>query len=205
MMNRIFGLLALCFAFTLSAHAQRFESGLQLGVNMSQVGGDNMAGFNKAGAFGGFWVSYPLQEKLSWGIALNYSGEGSRRVINENNTGSGNWDLLHLNYLEVPLTITYQFRERIDFFGGAAGSYLISSKGYWVNGSSINDDFLKPWEVSILGGAKYQLFDRLNGFARGSLSLLSFNKGQSNFFFERNYGLINVVVTAGLEYNLTTD
>ena len=45
------------FVVQIVTYAQKFDAGTILGLNTSQITGDNFAGYNQPGVIAGFWVS----------------------------------------------------------------------------------------------------------------------------------------------------
>jgi Outer membrane protein beta-barrel domain len=78
-----------------------FKGGLTLGMNMSQLNGDNSAGFNKFGFIGGAQVSVDIGEKNYISTAILYSERGSKPRRSE---VFNTWTIA-LPYVEVPLLI----------------------------------------------------------------------------------------------------
>ena len=69
--------------------AQNFGGGLILGLSTSQVGGDNLGGFNKAGLLVGAFVNIPISELLSFQMEMTYIQKGSNNP-NMNNSEHSN-------------------------------------------------------------------------------------------------------------------
>ena len=66
------------FGFLISSiQAQNFDGGCLLGVSTSQVGGDNLWGFHKAGLLIGIFANKSISEKLSFQMEMTYIQKGS--------------------------------------------------------------------------------------------------------------------------------
>ncbi len=88
----------------------RFNAGLVLGLNLSQVDGDGHTGFDKRGLLGGVKGSAYLTKYLDFEIQLLYSQKGSR-IKNLIVPGSprGKKDrILHFDYMEVPFLFSWK-------------------------------------------------------------------------------------------------
>lgn len=125
----IIGTLVMC---SISTKAQKeFILGVQGGIHASQVSGDYLAGFHKAGIQGGFFVGQENENKFSWNFALRYITKGSR-IIGQKANGSKY--RFHLNYIELPIflekgfNIPYNKSKSFSFYlgGGPYFSRLIS-------------------------------------------------------------------------------
>ena len=172
-----------CFAvlvFALSpACAQRFSAGLQFAGNLSQIDGDDVYGFNKAGYGAGGFVSAKLSRSTALEVGLGYSLRGSRSGKNEAIRVE-----IDLHYFEVPvLFVVHDWPNRkeekeyyqMEFFGGIALGRLISSSSL----TGVDKDFNKT-DVSWILGAGYHWSPRWGGFlkyTRALNSLYRYSKG----------------------------
>ena len=88
-------------------HAQqRFKAGLVLGLNASQLQGDDSAGYRKLGVQGGLRAITILKDRMDFIIEMLYSQRGSFDG-NEILFPDGNLDI-NLQYVEVPVMISYK-------------------------------------------------------------------------------------------------
>ncbi len=138
-----------------SASAQAFRSQLVLGINASQIDGDELAGYNKPGLLAGALVGYPVSDLVTLQSGLIYSEKGSR--YGENDPFPLIW---RLNYLEIPVQVRIQTFENIYFSGGLSVNYLITAKSDIGAGFEPNRTGLKDFDLCYTLGAAYQPFDR---------------------------------------------
>jgi hypothetical protein len=108
-----------------SVHAQRFNGGIMVGGDVSQVDGDTYDGYHKWGYLGGGYVSLQISPHSSFQMELEYIQKGSRRVDTNNNGGTQY--LLRLHYMEVPLLYQYTFKKRFYFEAGPAADINIGT------------------------------------------------------------------------------
>lgn len=131
--------------------SQSFNGGVRAGVVASQVSGDEQAGFDKAGIYGGGFVNLYFSKKSSVQMELNFIQKGSRKNPKPD---KGDYDkyLCRLNYIEMPFLYKIDIGKRLTFEVGAAIAYLVNSKEEDENGEV--DPYLqfKKYEVSIIGG-----------------------------------------------------
>lgn len=146
---------------------QIFYGGITLGGNFSTVDGDSYGGYKKAGFVGGPTVYIRLLPSLLANIELLYSQKGSRGVFMDYSYQVGDYFeryWLDINYIEVPLIFSYNFRPRWHIsLGGAYGQLVgvpreevYSYQPYTLDPES--SDFNKS-DVSIVFGGMYQLSD----------------------------------------------
>ena len=96
----------ICISFTSEVKAQQFRGEVTAGIVGSQVSGDQLGGFNKAGLLAGIGVRTSLSEKVEAGFRMLYLQKGSRKPLKNDGTDSAFY-LLRLNYIELPFTIRY--------------------------------------------------------------------------------------------------
>jgi hypothetical protein len=97
---------------------------LVAGVSPSQIHGDSYSGFNKVGFMGGPGVETIFSEKASMSLSFLFIQKGARKNQNiEKNDLT--YYYLNLNYLEVPVMVTYT-QKRFLFDIGVSAAYLIN-------------------------------------------------------------------------------
>jgi hypothetical protein len=104
------------------------------GFNAAQVDGDDVAGYTKLGFNGGIGTFIMLPKNFSVGFELIYSQKGA---ITTKNTRSPQFDYYKLNidYLDVPIMISYHDKERAIFSLGVIVNNLArvrEQRGYNV-------------------------------------------------------------------------
>jgi Outer membrane protein beta-barrel domain len=172
-------LLIFLFFFLQKAEAQqrRFNAGLLLGFNMSQIHGDAEVGFNKLGFLGGLQAQINLKEKADIGLEIAFSQLGSRST---KNSFSFFPFKATLNYIAVPVYFKYkdwkaedsdnEIYYRLHFLGGLSYGRLFSTKmeGFFEP----LDGFLNDNYMGILVGALYHINPKLAAGARWEKGLL---------------------------------
>ncbi len=88
--------------------AQSFNGGVTLGLVGSQVAGDTYSGYNKAGIFGGGWVSYDISKRSAFQLELTYFQKGSRHNPDYEKNPADFPYLFRADYIEVPLLYQYK-------------------------------------------------------------------------------------------------
>lgn len=171
----LFGLIILLL-FPRVANAQSFEAEVSAGLTASQVSGDNLAGYNKAGFLGGAGVGFPLGERWALKTEVFFVQKGSRSM--EKDSFFFKWSIA---YLEIPVLLSFRFNERFFMDGGLAADLLISSRT--DNGAGwrkTNEGMYAMNPVSVLG-LGYKLSDNLAFKVRHSYSLTRTNLYQNHF------------------------
>jgi hypothetical protein len=199
-----FSLAFFVFSFVNSS-AQTFSGGVVSGGVASQISGDGLAGFNKfSGQFGGF-VTKTISDTLQVEFQMYYLQKGSRKAAN-GITGSLLSYKLQLNYIEMPLLLRYNYKNKFNFEGGASAAVLFKSKvsnafGELPPNDPENRPF-KPLEFAFQLGASYSLTQNVLIYIRNSNSILPVRKHQSNAIFRLNLGQYNSVMLFGLQFKI---
>jgi len=175
----------------------RFNAGIVLGANFSQIDGDHYSGFDKRGIRAGVKGMIYLNKKLDITTGITFVQRGSRfedyrsGVLNRKNDRK-----IHLNYIEVPLLLTYKLLKkdgkgyRIDLGGSFARLFNSEIKEVVtpfteVYQYGILEDQLQSNEFNFMAAASYFLNSRLGIGLQFTLQL---NKlyNNPNFFYDPN-------------------
>ena len=155
-MKKIFLLFILIVIYT-SSNSQDFKGGVLLGLSTSQVSGDNLAGFNKAGLIFGGFTNRILSNRNSLQLEIVYIQKGSRNpdIINEESENY-NKPYINLSYIEVPMLLKLKYNETLEYEFGIQWAQLIN--GYYIDNigemNSIIDPFIKN-DLGIALGLNY--------------------------------------------------
>jgi hypothetical protein len=97
------------------------------GMNASQVDGDDVAGYTKMGFNGGLGTFIMLPKNFSVGFEMLYSQKGA---ITTKNNGSPQFEYfkLNLDYIDVPVMISYHDKQRAIFGLGVIVNNLVRQK-----------------------------------------------------------------------------
>lgn len=98
--------------------AQRFQAGLVAGLNLSQLDGDDLAGFHKPGLSAGGKVATILSDRWQLSLEMLFSQQGASRTRLDDPASA--YDKIRLNFVEVPVLINYK---EWKFHIGAGVSY----------------------------------------------------------------------------------
>ena len=122
----IFPMVGFCQELTPTIKSEKnaFNLLLTAGVSPSQVHGDAYSGFHKIGAMGGVGVESVFREKVSMSLSFLFIQKGAQKNPNPTK-GDLSAYYLNLNYLEVPLLVTYT-QKKFLFDAGISAAYLIN-------------------------------------------------------------------------------
>tara|TARA_B100001250_G_C19764392_1_gene774007 strand:+ start:862 stop:1488 length:627 start_codon:yes stop_codon:yes gene_type:complete len=206
-MLKKFTIFILCGFLTFSIQAQNFGGGAILGISTSQVGGDNLGGFNKAGFLIGIFANKSISELLSFQMEMTYIQKGSNNP-DMNDVGHANQGRLDisLSYIEVPLLLQYHQSSKLKIEGGLLSAYLIN--GYYNDNYGEIDPTNGPlfinYDIGLLLGMDYKFSNKLSLNTRISNSILPI--GTKNYEDTSTYnsftkGQYNTVISFALHYN----
>ncbi|MEZ4962348.1 MAG: porin family protein [Saprospiraceae bacterium] len=162
---------------------QRFRAGLVLGLNASQILGDDIGGYNKLGLQGGLRVNTILRDKMDLIVEMLYSQRGSRSKTNEFIIPRK----INLQYVEVPVMVSYKdwYIEDDDYYkvqviGGLTYSRLFKSSAEGSDHDDQVDNFINN-DVGFTLGAEFYLSRHFGFSFRFSRSInLLYNKDKHN-------------------------
>ena len=206
-MKKKFAILIFCGFLALSIQAQNFGGGVILGLSTSQVGGDDLGGFNKAGLLIGVFANKSISEMLSFQMEMTYIQKGSDNPkMNDPDQPKVIPDISS-SYIEVPLLLQYYQNNNLKIEGGAQLAYLIN--GYYNNeNGKIPIYYVNPfikYDFGLLIGMDYTFSNRLSLNTRLSNSILPI--GTEDYDGVKAYsssrkGKYNSVLSFAIHYNL---
>jgi len=143
-------LTGLLFALITSSDAQReFKGGIMAGGVTSQISGDGLGGWDKFGFTAGAWVNAPLTDKMGLNVGLKYITKGSRT---EQDTLTFNSFGFYLNYIDVPLLLSFDIQKKQSKFTVSVGPYIgiLLKQEIRINGASY--DVIPAFKRQDIGG-----------------------------------------------------
>lgn len=180
------------------SHAQSFKAGLRAGITATQVNGDRLTGFNKAGILAGGFVKQDLGEKFSLRFELLFIQKGSRKPVN---TDDNTYYRMRLHYAEVPILLMYKATRKITLEAGPSIGSLVFSQEDNELGEILGAPAFKKMELSANAGILFNLSDHWMADFRYEWSLTTVRPYQGNYnynFFDQ--GQYNSVLQAAFLY-----
>ncbi len=167
-------LVVLFLGLARRADAQRFLGGVSLGMNLTQVDGDDLYGFHKVGLNVGPMVAMPFGRNRNWSVSMEllYSQKGS---YHSGSTDSTRYRLVQ-NYAEVPVLVYITDKKAISGGLGFAYGQLV---GYSETKNNFYDSIyhytsgLSNNEFSVIADIRVRLWSKLWGNIRYQYSLRS--------------------------------
>ncbi len=175
-------LLTLCLLLaSFSLEAQTFKAGLILGLNASQIDGDDVGGYSNPGLRAGIRASTMLSnEKLQLDTDMLFSQRGSRPSANEVNSIGLDWSF-RMDYVEVPVTLRYSdwYVEDGDYYkvyakGGLSYGRFFRSKHSDLSPFRNIDEYINNNDLSITAGMGVYLKKHLQAEINYTRSIFPF-------------------------------
>lgn len=192
--------LALFIFISSNAFAQQFNAGIKAGVTASQISGDQLGGYDKAGLMAGGYVGMPLSQKFDLALEILYIQKGSKK---NSNPDKGDYDYyrLRLNYFEFPLFLKWKFSKRFVFEGGITYGVLVKQTEEDAYGELPNRREFNKGEFGFGGGLLVNFAKQFSFTSRIETSLLPVREHVSGETYYFNKGQYNAAITFGLQYN----
>ncbi len=168
------------FLFSIQSFSQHFLGALSVGMNLTQVDGDEVYGYNKVGLNVGPSVILPFGKNKKWSITMEllFSQQGSRQkstyaakdtIADSTKTGYYDGYRLFLNYIQVPVIV--HFTDKRIIAGGIGFSYsqLVGVTEYedyndnrgWVRtATSLSGPYLKS-DFQVLADVRLRVWQKL--------------------------------------------
>lgn len=156
-MKKIIASAILVIAFSVAAHAQRFNIGGKAGANLTKITGKAFKEEYNLGYHLGLFAEVDLDKKwgiqpeVIWNQVNTHRASGTDSVLNnwQNNTGS-----IQLKYLTIPILLRYNVGSLITLhLGPQFGILTNKNKTLWNNGK----EAFKNGNFSMVGGVQVNL------------------------------------------------
>jgi len=193
-------LLTIALVFmSVSLSAQQFKAGLIAGVSATQMSGDQLGGYNKAGIVAGGMVSTMLSSKFDLAMEILYFQKGSKKNSNPDK-GDFTYYRLRLNYFEVPVLLQWKYSKRFTFEAGPTVGALLSEEEEDELGIIPNRRPFKKFELGIAGGFKVNFAQKISFTGRIESSVLPVREHYSGESYRLNKGQYSAALLFGLQY-----
>ena len=182
-MKRLILLVVVFFCSLTILNAQEFKAGILSGLIASQVDGDFMSGYYKAGFVGGLFVYREVSHASRIQGELVYATKGSRCAPKNTNP-----DFLQVTTSSIDLSLIYIYKvsESLNFRLGLTPSALLTSKEERPTGVVQNPDdapAFRRFGILGLAGVSYNLSQKLSLTWSYNYSLLSIRSGSSEIYY----------------------
>lgn len=189
----------LAVTFFSNVYAQGFKAGLIGGLATTQISGDQLSGFNKAGIVAGGFVSTYLSPKFDVQMEIVYFQKGSRKNADPENQDY-TYYRLRLNYFEVPVLLQWKYSKRFVFEAGPTFGALLSTQEEDEYGEFNTTFPFNKFELGLAGGMNVIIVKGLSFNARYEQSALPVREHVSGQTYRFNQGQYNSAIVFTFRY-----
>lgn len=202
-MKQFYFIIWLFAVTSLSGFSQKFEGGVLVGLNASQVDGDNYSGYHKPGVVLGGYVQTNISRTVYAGMELKFAQKGSRNIDSLATDGQIKY-IMRLNYIDLPVYLGIRTSERISLLVGVSPGYLISGTEYNDYGKLTEQDqnAFSEFDLQGLLGFRLQLTKRLFVDLRGAYSVLPIRKQKGDPLWYWKSNQFNNLLSTTVLYRL---
>lgn len=181
-MKRVLVLSAVVFCLHLGASAQSFTLGVTGGANLGKINSSSFSNGFTAGYLAGAYAQ--LRFGKHWGLEPEVlfmesqanTDQSFNQLYGSQLTDPNNFKNIHLNYLGIPVLLTYRILGIIDLEAGPQFSLLMNKdNSLLANGQNA----FKSGDVTLLAGAEVHIL-RLRVYARYGWGLGNVNNISSS-------------------------
>jgi len=167
---RIFFLFLISIFISIGSSAQEhpFNAGMLIGGNGIEIKGDKEMHWGSGGLTLGAYVNTFFSKRFALQLETKYIRKGSIYVYN-NVFGLEDYEILKLNYIELPLVSQYYFKanERCFFIEGGFSYAYLFSKTFTDSRMGITEpntrfEGYRRNDFSIIGGLGYRFISKKN-------------------------------------------
>ena len=184
------------------ASGQTFRGFVQGGATLSQIDGDNLAGYNRFGGTGGAGVWYDLADRWRTSLTIAFAQNGSKASAREAQLSSTNplsdVSKVSLNYVTVPVSLHYMdwlsddaVFYRLEFLAGLEYRRLVTTETINPAGQNIDQFFTyRNNGVGLQLGAWFSTSERMAFGLQHSWGLLSARPRNEPIYFSKQVYLL---------------
>jgi hypothetical protein len=185
--------------FSVIAFGQKFQGGVFAGINASRIQNDQYSGFKKLGLHGGGFVQREITGELGWKMELKYAARG---MYHHPTQQIPSIQISNITYIELPLSITYLYNEKVEVELGVAPDVLLSEY-YEDEDGPLDPSYsadLRKFGLNGFVGINYYLHERVAVGIRYTTSAIPFYTFDywTNRYFASGY--FHNVISVGMKY-----
>ena len=184
--------------------AQRFDAGILVGLNGSQVNGDTYRGYYKPGILAGAFVQTDIAPALFAGMEIKYSQKGARNKINQKDPDPTKY-IMRLDYIDVPFFVGFRTNDKGTILGGISAGYLMHAAEYDEYGLFPPEDThaFNSLDLQPFLGFQFDMLDDLKIDLRFAYSVLPIRGNPENDLWYWRQNQFNNVISLALYYQFS--
>jgi hypothetical protein len=182
----------------LRVSGQRIKAEVMAGGNLSQVDGDEIYGFDKAGLNIGLGAIVPIGKHFAFSLETLYNQKGSNQgkqyedsVFNPNDSLTEFWTgayKLRLNYLEVPFLLHYTDKiisAGVGFSYGRLVNVQEFEHGRRIESTSLNEGPYTRNDYNFLADLNFRIHKKIPKFRLNIRYAYSISKIRTRDFYDK--------------------
>lgn len=168
---------AIVFISIISLQAQRIKGELILGMNVTQIDGDEVYGFHKFGINAGVGAILPFNNKhwsFSLETILSQKGAYQKESIEADTLATPYYNI-RLNYLEVPMMIHYEDKQTITIGAGFSWGRTVGIEEIEHGIKVANTTLAGPYkrdDVNLIVDLRFRIWEKLKFNFRYAYSIM---------------------------------
>jgi len=184
-LTNLFFIIILVFSADTLA-AQNFRGSIITGLSTSQIDGDEYSGYNKLGFYAGVSVERPLGNVVGIKTELYYISKGAKQ-----NVDGYEIHKTSLNYVELPLMVTFLPFKQVEFDFGMAFSYLIKAR-MWSMGEEYPEGVvdIKDMQYSAIVTGSYFFSEHIAFNVRFDYAFLPIKENPNWYSNNFSFGIL---------------
>lgn len=147
-----------------------FNGGFFGGATLSQVHGDGIGGFNKAGFHSGVVVEISRENRMLQ-LGVVYNQKGSRRPPNPTAGDYDTW-AYKFTYIDLPVVMHYEY-DGYQFMVGLQPSYLMKGQENFFGAYTPTTLPLNEWDLSGVLGMRMPYGEKSHVFMKFTQSIIA--------------------------------
>ncbi len=204
-MKKLVALLFLFLTVSSSFAQKKFGGGFFAGIAASQISGDQLSGFNKAGPYGGAFTNYSFDEKSALQLEIYYVLKGSSKNPHPK-TNDYIVYKLNLHYIELALLYKWQFSKRFNLETGPAFGVLMKNQYIEKDEYGLVRDSERPgfnkFDYSVFVGMGINIIKHLKANIRFENSFLPVRKPETKTRWRLDRWQYNSTITLSAIYEI---
>jgi len=203
-MKKLILLFVIMLFFVFNIEAQSIKGGFQLGFSASQISGDQLAGYNKPGAYGGVFAYTFFSDHSAFQMEINFVQKGSHKNSHPDKGDYRKYNL-NMNYIEVPFLYKhYVYDGQIALVAGLSYAQLIGDAvekdEVGVITQPIGAPVFKTWELGVQAGIEYKFKENWTVVLRHENSILPVREHSGGATYLLNMGQYHSVMMLSVAY-----
>jgi hypothetical protein len=195
--------IAFILFYSSFSYSQKFHGGLFAGIAASQISGDQLSGFNKAGIYAGGFTNYYFTEKSALELEIYFIQKGSHKSQRPKNNDYSAYNL-NLQYVEMAILYQWHFSKRFYLETGPALGVILNTLAVEKDENGIVPNYSRPrfnqFDLCVIAGLGVNISEHFKANIRGENSIIPVRKPDFTWRLDRLQ--YNSTITLSLIYQI---